>query len=530
MPLNRSAVLALVALFLAFVDATAQEPYSPLAPRGHVRFGILGDYSSFSEVYQIGANADGPYRLGDQLSGPVGSTVFPFLASAESAVKAAIEDDYQMSLGSMSSVLEKSLVRVPFALDVGVFDWLTVGAAAPLLQNETEFTGRFADDVDAANAGFNPGLEDPAGVSVFLDGLQGAIGAYDVYRGQACATDPTSEICQDATALTADARNFHSLLSLMYGSAFAPLSWSDAGMALAERLAAFSAAFAEAGIAALPGSMPLAEVRATPEDMLRLVSEPGFGIEATHPLEAWLSPWRIGDVEVRADARLFETGDPSSDRGVAAGAGAMVRLPTGTQEDPGNFFDSGDDAQMDVEVRGWMNGRWRGGFGLWADLRYGLQLPGSTVRRVFDPASTFAPRASEATLDWNPGDYQLVELVPWYRLSEPLSLMAGIRHFRKAADAFSLPAVPEEGAALPAVAVDPTVLVPGTSQTLTRLQLGMVYNRAASAGDFGAVADPLEIRVLYRRAISGSGNAPLAQSLEVGFRFFTRVWGSRATE
>ncbi len=533
---NRSTFLALFTpLLFGPAGTSAQEPYSPLVPGGHVRLGVLGRYSSFSDLYQIGGMTGGPHPLRDLFSGPVGSGIFPFLAEPEDAVRAAIDDDYELSLGTMSSVLEKSTARVPVSVDAGIFEWLTVGAAVPFVQNETEFTTTFAADSAGANAGFSPGVEDPAAVTGFLTGLQGSIGGYDVFRGEMCTADPASDACRDATEVLADARSFERLLSLMYGSMFVPLDWSAAGTALQARLAAFSEAFEAAGVTAPPGALPLADAMLAADDIHRLAAEPAFGIEAAHPLDKWRSPWRIGDIEVRADVRLIEAGDPDGPDQLTAGAGVMVRLPTGTQDDPANFLDAGSgDAQTDVEVRGWMNGRRGGRFGLWADLRYGLQMEGSTVRRVFDPGRTFAPRSSEAALDWKPGDYQFVELTPWYRITAPLTLTAGYRFFRKAEDAFSLSAAVEDeeeesaagtAAAGPSGPADPEILVPGSGGSVGQAMLGMVYNRGAYLGEDGASGEPLEIRVIYRRAVGGSGEMPVSQSLEVGFRVFTGIWG-----
>lgn len=534
---NRPTVLALfTALLFVPAGTDAQEPYSPLVPGGHVRLGVLGRYSSFSDLYQIGGLTGGPHPLRDLFSGPVDSGIFPFLAEPENAVRTAIDDGYELSLGTMSSVLEKSTARVPVSVDAGVFEWLTVGAVVPFVQNETEFTTTFAADSAGANAGFSPGVEDPAAVTGFLAGLQGSIGGYEVFRGETCAADPVSDACRDATELLADARSFQHQLALMYGSMFVPLDWSAAGTALQARLAAFSLAFAAAGVTVPPEALPLADALLEAEDIQRLAAEPAFGIEAAHPLDKWRSLWRIGDIEVRADVRLIEAGDPDGPDQLTAGAGVMVRLPTGKQDDPANFLDAGSgDAQTDVEVRGWMNGRRGGQFGVWADLRYGLQAEGSTVRRVFDPGRTFAPRSSEATLAWKPGNYQFVELSPWYRITDPLTLTAGYRFFRKAEDAFSMPAAAseEEGAAAAGVSgdpADPEILVPGSGGSVGQAMLGMVYNRGAYLGKDGASGKPLEVRVIYRRAVSGSGEMPVSESLEVGFRIFTGVWGGRASE
>ena len=520
------------------VPAAAQEPYSPLVPRGQVRLGLLGAYTAHSHVYALGELTGGPHRLSGRFSGPVGSGVFPFLAAYDALVNAAIGEEHavdgghETTLGMMSSVLELSAARVPVTVDAGVFDWLTVGATAPLVQNDTEFAAVFGADMGSANTGFNPGIDDPGAVSGFLSDLQGSIGAFDAVRAQTCAADPTSQACTSATALIGDARAFERSLSVLYRGAFAPFSWSAAGRALAQRLAGLVGAFEAAGVATLPGAMPLAESFLTREDIEAMATDPAFGIASAHPFDNWRSRWRIGDIEVRADARAHRFGD------LALGAGTTVRLPTGTQDEAAHFFDSGSgDGQMDIEGRAWLHGRLRDHWGLWADLRYGVQMPGTTVRRVAPPEVGFAPAAAEVTLDWNPGDYLTAELSPWYRIADELSAVAGFRYFRKGDDAFSIAVAPveevvDEGGAGPGPAaqtgeaVDPAVLVPGTGGSVGRALLGLVYSRTGERGGVGGGNGdrPLEIRVFYRRAVLGSGAMPVSHSLEAGFRFFWDIW------
>ena len=72
---------------------------------------------------------------------------------------------------------------------------------------------------------------------------------------------------------------------------------------------------------------------------------------------------------------------------------------------------------------------------------------------------------------------------------------------------------------------DPEILVPESSASSSRVMLGLVYNRAASVRD-GIRGNPLEIRIVFREVVGGSGgNVPNARSLEAGFRFFVGVWG-----
>ena len=511
-----SAAVAALCTLAASTVAVAQEPYSPLVPRGTLRLDARGLYASYADE-----------RLTSALSGPAGTGVFPFLARTESVVRSMTGEPWTLTLGTMQTVAERGSAKVPIALDVGVFDWLTVGALVPLAGSDAEFSLHFSADSAAANAGFNPVLDAEVTVTIFMNGLQRAIADYGAYREATCEMDPSSPECAGATRILRDASDFEASASLLYAEMFAPMTGSAAGEALQARLAALGEAFGAAGVT-FPATIPLSTTPVTYEDLQSFVTDPRYGIASSHGLAKWRSVWQLGDVELRADARLAQAGGPASSYRVDAGAGALVRLPTGSQGDPANFLDAGSgDAQWDVELRGWMNGRWPRGFGLWADLRYGIQIGGGSERRVFDPAAPFAPLSTRAQLDWNPGDYQIVELSPWFRISEGLSALAGYRLFRKGEDSFALrPRVDDDaGTPTPATPPDPSILVPGSGYSASHLLLGMVYNRSAAGRD-GAPAAPLEIRVVFRQVVGGSSGAvPREASLEVGFRLFRRIWG-----
>ena len=512
-----SPVASALCALVASSAAVAQEPYSPLVPRGTLRLDARGLYASHADE-----------RLEGALNGPVGTGIFPFLARTESVVGSMIDEPWALTLGSMRTVAERGSASVPLALDVGVFDWLTVGAVAPLVGSDTEFSLHFFADSATANAGFNPALDREAVVVGFMNSLGAAIGDYGDHREATCAVDPSSPECVGSTRVLDEARAFQDALALLYGETFAPLSESVAGEALRARLAGLAEAFAAAGVTA-PSTIPLSTAPVTYEDIQAFVTDPRHGIADANGLTKWRSVWQVGDVEVRADARLARAGGAESAYRIAAGARALLRLPTGSRDDPANFLDAGSgDAQWDVELGGWLNGSWPRGFGLWAELRHGVQLAGATERRVFDPAAPFAPLSTQAQLDWDPGDYQIVEISPWYRISDGLSALAGYRFFRKGEDSFALRPGNGDGpaGAGTAAAADPSVLVPGTGYSAGRLLLGMVYNRAAADRD-GTPGAPLEIRVVFRQVVGGSDRTvPREASLEVGFRLFRRIWGA----
>lgn len=541
MPVATPLLLAVLAVATATAAGTpvrvaAQEPYSPLVSRGTVRLGATTEYSTFSGRYgassaEPGAST-GLLDLAAGFSGAAGTRVFPALSAFEEAVSAATGQAYSMSLGSLESVMEQSSATLRVSLDAGVLDWLTVGAMAPLVRSETEFEMHFAADSAAGpNAGFSPAVGGGTSVTAFLSALGSSIGAFDAFRARTCADGPDSSACRDAMALAAESHRFHQAVSLMYGSMLAPLASSAAGMALQARLAALAGAFRAADVGGVPSEMPLAAAPLSATDLQDLARNPAFGTSAGYPLAAWMSLWRLGDVELRANARVLEAGGDEAGYRVTAGAGTMVRLPTGAQDDPANFMDMGSgDGQTDVELRAWTNARLGTRLGLWTDLRYGVQLGGATVRRVFHPAFAMPPGRTQLRLEWDPGDYVIVEAAPWYRPAAPLTLFAGLRYYRKGRDAFALAAAPPvegaEGApqSTPAGLPDPDVLAETGIWSSSRVVVGFVYAQSPDS-EHGLFGQPLEVRTTYRRVVAGGGGAPAASSLEVRFRIFVGLWG-----
>lgn len=507
--------------------AHAQEAYRPLVPQGALRIGLATDYSSFSARYRPGPGGepgDGrPVSLGDDLSGPAGTVLFPSLAGYETAVARAAGRGHRMSLGTVAAVAEKNAVRLAVSADVGVFDWLSVGVTVPFVRNETEFSMHFAADSGLANTGFAAGAAPR--VPGFLASFGGAIGAYRAFQASACAADPGGLVCRDATMQLSGAEELHEALSAMYESPVAPLADSPAGLAMQARLAALADAFRAAGIGGMPAVVPLAGSPMDVEDLQRLVTDPRFGIAGTHPLAHWTSLWALGDVEVRADAKLWEAGAGGTHAG--AGAGVTARLPTGVQDDPANFLDAGSgDRQMDIEARGWARGQWGARLGIWTDFRYGLQLAGAAERRVFDPYYPTAPAAVQRRLSWNPGDYQAATVSPWFRLADDLAVLAGYRYFRKARDSFSLAAgsAPNPAAPPGADAVDLSALALGSDATSSRIHFGGVFRKSAAPS--GSPLWPAEVRIMYRRVVGGTGIMPKTSTFEVRLRFLARLWRS----
>lgn len=512
------------------VGVGAQEVYDPLVPRGAVRIALSTDYSSAWKRFRPGPGGvpggAEPTSLGDDFSGPAGTRLFPSLAGYEEAVARAAGSEHVLRLGTIAASAERNSVRLSFAADVGVLDWLSVGATVPLVRNETEFSMRLATDSALANAGFGP-VGGASAVAGFLAGLGGAVGEYEAFRASTCAADPQSAGCTEATMRLSDAEQLRDALADMYGAPVAPMAGSRAGMAIEARLAALAQAFQAAGIESLPTAPPLAASPLDIEGLQQLVTDPRLGIAATHPLAHWTSLWGLGDVEVRANARLRRTGDAGSALRAEAGAGLTVKLPTGARDDPANFLDAGfGDGQTDIVFRGWTNARWGARFGVWTDVRYGLRLAGTTERRVFDPYFLVPPAGVQRPVRWDPGDYQVVVVAPWLKLADDLAALAGYRYFRKGADSFSRVGADAPGEE-PAEPLDLSPLAWGSETTAGQVHVGGVFRRGRAPA--GSPIWPTEVRATYRRVVSGTGIVPVTGTFEVRLRFQAALWGRAET-
>ena len=513
--MRRSTILLVLAtLLLPASRAVAQEPYAPLVPGGALRFEVSALFTSYTSRFGMdrtgGSPVEGDEPLGiDFTADPVGPGLFPALAGYETAVSDASGQPFQLDLGSAASVVQRSRIRIPLSLDFGVTDWLNVGATVPLDQHDAAVAFDWAADSLRVNTGLSPGIFDPNVTDGFLGDFQTAISGFSAYQTSQCQTDPGSAACLDATSLLTEAQSLHGALTTMYtGFSLAPIAGTSASTAIEGRLAQVVSGFAAAGIVGTPGTIPVATLPLSAEEFQALITDPRFGTAGTYPLQRWLSPWALGDIEVRASLRLLDVGDQESSSRLSVGGGITYRLGTGRQPDPANPLDLGTgDGQDDLEVQGWLNGRMGSRLGVWADLRYGMQQDGSTVRRVFDPDFALRPAATEVALTWSPGDYQLVELSPWFRLGEALTFIPSFQYYRKDDDLFAL--TPGDGSGL-----DPTVLTLESGAEVQRFSLGFVYNTV-----FTDSGPRFEFRALYRQAFSGSGGqVPDTRSFETTLR------------
>ncbi len=525
-------VLGLSAMFGALVlspPAGAQELSGPMIAAGRLRIEVSTRFwfadSRFGERSVAGSLIEEEEPLGFDFSDTaVGTRLFPGLEALEQSLETATGAGVvPVNLGASTVVLTQDVVRVPIRIEIGVFDWLSIGGMVPFTRRRAEVATSFQGD--GANVGLTPSSSDPSAVGDFLGGLALAQADLTTVVDGLCTADPTSSSCLGASSLLAEGREFRQALTGALNShGVFPLDGSSTGSALQARVAALLDAHQAVGVTSFPSAMPLATQVLTEADYLALITEPAYGV-AGAPFGTWRGPWEMGDTEIYANVRIWANarrGDSATDPpGLVyeVGAGLLARFGTGLTDLPDNFLDIGSgDGQSDVEVSLFGGLRGQGRWGLWGDVRYGVQGPTTVVRRISAPDRVFAPAISAQFLRWKPGNYFQLSLTPRFHLTRDLALALDLRHFSKGADTYEALVPGPDG--ITVAGLDPRVLELETEQRRLEIGGGVVFSTLRSG-----IGRPMEVRFLYRRAVSGSGGMTRKTSrVEVGLRLFQGIW------
>ena len=507
---------ALLASIIMPLGLVGQEFSGPLLAAGRLRLEVSSLFlfadERFGRRMEGGSLVEEVEPLGfDFTDTAVGSRLFPGLESLEAnlaiAAGAAITP---LVLGRTRAILTKDAVWLPIRLDLGVFDWLTVGGTVPFSRRRAEFETSFQSDV--ANVGTTP-----SDAGNFTGALFAANVDLTALTTALCAADPSSPACAQATSLLADGEGFHQAVLDGYGRGVFPLAGSVTGAALQARVTSLLAAYQAVGVLSFPSAIPLATDVLTEATYLDLVRNSAFGV-AGDSLETWRSPWELGDVEVHAYARLWGIGQETPVDGpeptvrVEIGAGALFRLGSGRTDSPRNFIDTGSgDGQNDIELSVFGTLSVGDRLGIVGDFRYGIQRPVQVRRRIKAPDRIFAPLSAEQVVRWNPGDYTRLRVSPRVHLTEEIALALDLRYFSKKADRYRSPGA----------APDPGVLELETAEKSLGIGGGVVFSTLRSGR-----GRPIEARFLFQQAVWGSGGAaPKTTHFEVGVRFFRGLWG-----
>jgi len=448
----------------------------------------------------------------------VGSRLFPGLEALQQGLAAATGGAVEpLVLGSTSAVVTRDAVFVPLRIDLGIFDWLSVGGMVPFSRRRAEVAKVF--DGTGANAGLSPSLSDPTGVGVFLGGLSLAEAGLTTLADELCGADPGAASCSQASALLAEGQVFRqALLGALASQGVFPMDGTATAGALQSRVTTLMEAHKALGVA-YPTGVPMATQALTEDEYDLLVSEPSYGVGGT-PLGSWRSAWNMGDAELYANVRLWasqprEADGQSSGMSILVGAGGLVRLGTGRTDLSDNFVDvGGGDGQQDVELS-LFSGVRRGRIGIWGEVRYGVAASALVARRITAPDRVFAPLATTQAVRWTPGNYYQIRLSPRFQLTEEMAVVGDVLAYSKGADTYE--SLVAEGVPFP---FDVGLLELETKQNVLETGAGVVYSTLRSGR-----GRPMEVRFLFRRTASGSGGmTPKLQRFEFGLRLFKGIW------
>ncbi len=512
-------VFAVLASIIMPFGLGAQEFSEPLLPAGQLRLEVNSVFLFADE--RFGRRMEGASLIEeDEPLGfdfedtAAGARLFPALEDLEAnlmtATGAAVTP---VVLGQTRAVLTKDAVWLPIRLDLGVFDWLSVGATVPFSRRRAEFETSI--QTDGANVGLTPGT-----AGDFLGSVSAANDALSLINTTLCTSDPSSPECSQATSLLAEGQSFHGALTDGAAHGVFPLEGSDTGGALQDRVTTLVNAYQAVGVSSFPASIPLATEVLTEATYLDLVRKARpVGVEGDS-LKTWRSPWEMGDVEIHARARLWGIGQEASPEGseptlsLEIGAGALFRFGTGRTDSPRNFIDTGSgDGQYDIELSVFGALSVGSRLGIVGDLAYGLQQPVQVLKRIAAPERIFAPLIpAEQVVRWNPGDYTQLRVSPRVYLTQEVAVAFDLRYFSKKADRYR-----SVGAA---VGPSAGLLDLETKQRFLGVGGGLVFSTVQSGR-----GRPLEARFFFQQAVSGSGGlTPKTWRVEVGLRFYRGLW------
>ncbi len=507
-----------MALGLGLLAGEMRAQELPWLSGGTVRLDFAPSFWAWDSRY--GTGPDGTTRvepLGlDLTADPMGSEMLPHLRGLEASLQNAVADPaYRVRLGRSQAIVDQSRLILPFRLEVGVTDWLTVGAMVPLVRPRTELTFTFDADSLSADMGVSPQVTSPGVVSQFLS-------VFETVLSQARNAHPNDP---DVAA----AEDFLEALSKAYAhGTFFPVSGSGVGDQLQQRLDHFRNAFGSLGVNGLPEVVPMAQAYLDLEEFQSYLT--GEAMKA-FPLQSWTRLWSVGDVELTAALRLLHGGFARDSLGEVSrlryqvGAGMLLRLGTGEQADPNRFLDQDPgDGQTDLEgsVFGLMEVGSR--FGIWGQFRYGIQTEGEVIRRIAAPSETLPHAERLAALYRTPGDYRELDINPRVFLNPAMSFGVRYRHWSKGADSHRLQALDPESLS----DLDyppPELLDQGTEQTLRELGITGTFS-TVDAFARGKTALPLYVRATYFRPLGGSGGqTPRGSRFEAGVTVYQTLWG-----
>lgn len=230
--------------------------------------------------------------------------------------------------------------------------------------------------------------------------------------------------------------------------------------------------------------------------------------------------WGLGDLELSARVQLLESQPLTQGQGAGYRAALELglRLPTGMpaladylvlplpDEGVGGLV-AGLQAEIALSRRGG------------ASVATRLESLGSVdvERRRWLESPDSPPAPVEDTIRWTPGTRTSLSFAPWIRIVDEITLFSRYTYRRRAGESYDpLGALPE----------DRKEAAARTTRSAQEAGLGIEYS-TLPAYYAGRAGFPMEVSLLVRETLAGSGGAPAARAIQMQGRVYITLWGRR---
>jgi hypothetical protein len=454
----------------------------------------------------------------DLISPTVGSNLLPGLGLGDTLIgRITGIPGYSSNLGGLTADGQADVSRGYLGASLGLTKAITIFGRIPLVRSRVQTA--VALDSTTGNVGANPGeSEQSAFFQSFDAGLTDlqtriAAGAYDA--------DPNTRALAEATLADGAAVRddlFELLVDPASASGFVPTASSEAGAAIASRIAALQAVLSGSlGVTSFVGSPALPTERTTTADLLEYVGNLA-GPVGIRPGESKVS-FR-GDAEAGVALTFIDHWDRSNrPGGFRAAFETLVRFPTGSVARVDRLLALGTgDGQTDLELRLTADlgaGRW--GARLEAD--YNRQFPADYSLRVAPHTQPFAGLDLLTVVRRDPGDITTLTARPFFRLAPSIALLGTVSHWSRQADEVSYASAIDE---IPGVSA--SVIAGDTKASATVLGIGITYANLAAMRP-GGKGLPVDASWSYERIVSASdGIVPNAHRLRASLRVYVGLF------
>jgi hypothetical protein len=479
-----------------------------------VRFEVDGALDSWDKRFRDGNKE----AYAADLSGPLDSDLLPLLAPYDAIVQRVTGiGGFRLNLGALTADAQADVGTAFLGLTLGLTRSIAVFGRLPLGRARVQTD--LGLDAAGANAGLNPGTaaQDPffAQFDAALGTLEAQIaaGAYD--------GDPARRALADATLAQGDAL-FGDLFMLLgdpgTASPFIPTSGSDAGTALAARIATLQATLdTDLGVGGFSTGPTLPAVPVTADDVESVSSDPlgPIGLQTGTSQVTFR-----GDAEAGVAVTIADRWDRGGRRGgFRAAAEGLVRFPTGVRARTDRLLAVGTgDGQTDVELRGVVD-LGTGNVGVRLEGGYNRQLAGDVIERVAAPSQPFPERSLLASVRLDPGDVTTLAVRPFFRVARTFAFIGSLERWSKGMDAVEYRS---ETDAIPGV--DASVLAQDTEASATLVSFGVSYSNPGALRP-GGTGLPVDAAWTYERIVSASGGiVPDTHRIRARLRLYFDVW------